>query len=72
MSPEALEDALEIADMGDGELPTWHRDPPVDPDYCDKPLGEAFERLLEAAKREGAGRAPLPDDGEDEDGENPF
>ncbi|WOK37989.1 hypothetical protein [Sphingomonas sp. C3-2] len=32
MPPEDLADALMVADIGDGTLPHWYRDPPVDPD----------------------------------------
>ena len=62
MAPDDLEVAIEVADILDGTLPHWHRgrgdaemphEPPPDPE---------FERLLENAKREGAGRPPLGED----------
>lgn len=65
MAPDDLEVELEIADMMEGELPRWYRDPPVGEAPDPAPLGEEFERALNAAKREAAG---LPEnEGEDED-----
>lgn len=64
MAPDDLETALQVADICDGDLPHWRRDPPDDdgPDHF--PLGEAFERRLEAAKR---GEFDLsPEDDEDD------
>jgi hypothetical protein len=63
LSPEALEDAIEIADIMDGQTPAkvraWERElaPPVV-----SPLGAQFERDLEDAKRVGAGRDPMSDE----------
>ena len=62
MAPEALEVAIQCADILDGKLPHWRRGrgdaeevwmPPPDPE---------FERQLENAKREGAGLPPLGED----------
>jgi hypothetical protein len=52
MAPEELEDALWMADIGNGELPHWHcgkgnAEPPPPPD-------PEFERLIEEAKRAAA------------------
>lgn len=69
MPPEELDTALLCADLGDGRLPHWHRykvsGPPVE-----APLGEAFERALEEAKREADGLPPLGLDDDDEDPED--
>lgn len=32
MAPDDLAAALQVADLCDGELPHWHRDPPAEPD----------------------------------------
>lgn len=73
--PEDLPTALLVADLGDGELPIYHRDPPVYEPYVESPLGEEFERLLQAAKDEAAAserpRGYVGDEDEDED-EEPF
>lgn len=63
LSPEALEDAIEIADILDGQLPAkarkWERelDPPVA-----TPLGAQFERDLQDVKRANAGLDPMSDE----------
>jgi hypothetical protein len=53
MPPEELETALQCADLGNGELPHWHRGrgdaEPVSPEPS---FGEEFERLLAEAKGE--------------------
>lgn len=62
LSPEALEDALEIADIWDGQLPIKHRawekelEPSVVP-----PLGAQFERDLQDAKRAGSALGSMDD-----------
>lgn len=57
-------------------IPGTHRDPPVEAEPCESPLGEEFERLLAAAKCGANGLPPLAqdeaDEGEYEDGENSF
>lgn len=63
MPPDELDAAIQCADILDGALPHWHRYEVEEPH--DSPLGEAFERKLEAAKREAAG---LPPEGEADDG----
>ena len=64
MAPDDLEVAIQVADIMDGELPTYHRgrgdaeiswQPPPDPE---------FERLLENAKREADGVPPLGEEAE--------
>ncbi|MGE0179698.1 MAG: hypothetical protein AB7O91_07760 [Sphingomonas sp.] len=58
MPPDALADALLVADLGDGRLPGWHRgrgDAECEP----RPVDLTFERMLENAKREGAGLPPV-------------
>lgn len=59
LHPDDLEASLQIAALGDGTLPRWHRDrdlveregrPSADPLLADAPLGDAFERQLAAAK----------------------
>jgi hypothetical protein len=63
LSDEALEDALEIADILEGQLPAkaraWEREltPPVV-----APLGAQFERDLENAKRANSGLEPIDDE----------
>lgn len=67
MAPDALETALQVAAIGDGELPHWHRGTadaePVHP----SPLGQEFEDALEAAKRVAAGLPPEPKEEEEEE-----
>jgi len=72
MAPDALESALQVADLGDGRLPHWHRskgDGEPQP-YCS--LGPEFERQLEEAKREGAGLPPDAASDEAGDEEDAF
>lgn len=64
LAPDDLEIALQTAEIGDGALPRWHRDPDLvaqereeSADPWVPPLGEAFERELEAAKN-GTWRPP--------------
>lgn len=65
MAPDELENALDMADLLDGDLPHWHRGRPdvLPPD----PPNEEFERQLEKAKRAAAGmpQAADPDDQEE-------
>ena len=62
LPPEALGVALQCADMLDGRLPHWHRGH-GDAEPCEAPPPDpGFERLLENAKREGAGLPPLGED----------
>jgi hypothetical protein len=68
MAPEELDCALQVADLGDGRLPHWHRgrgdaEPPPDPG-----LGADFERGLEAAK----GLPPERDEDDPQDYDDPF
>jgi hypothetical protein len=71
MPPDELGTALEVADIFDGELPHWHLHAvPAEP--AASPLGEAFERELEAAKREAAGLPPKRAGEEDGDDDDPF
>jgi hypothetical protein len=64
LTPDDLDIALQVADILDGALPRRYQDAgsdgPTKPDRM--PMGEAFERSLEDAKREGAGEPPLSDD----------
>jgi hypothetical protein len=70
MSPDDLETAIECADILDGTLPHWHRYKGFEGPPVKFPLGEEFERRLEAAKREAAGLPPEPDEEEgEEDGD---
>ena len=62
MPPEELEDALLVADLGTGELPHWHRGKGDAEPYVDL-TDPAFERELEAAKREARGLPPEADGG---------
>ncbi len=63
MDPDDLESALMVADLCDGELPSWLRDPASVPHLNSKmPLGQDFERRLENAKREGSGQPPMTDE----------
>ncbi|WP_066798286.1 hypothetical protein [Sphingomonas soli] len=66
LAPEELDVEVEVADMLDGELPRWYRDPGDEPpaperdeedEEEDQGLGEAFERALEAAKQQVAATA---------------
>ncbi|WP_404373135.1 hypothetical protein AB5I39_07410 [Sphingomonas sp. MMS24-J45] len=45
MPPDELETALEVADLGDGRLPHWYRDPDPNPIYQED---SAFEAKLQA------------------------
>ncbi len=67
LAPEELDVEVQVADMADGKLPHWYDSEPRDYAPVEAPLGEAFERELEAAKRE-AWRAQGLEDW-DEDGE---
>jgi hypothetical protein len=53
MPPAELDVAIQVADIMDGQLPSWRRDRSMDPDP--EPVAaapdEAFERALEEAKR---------------------
>lgn len=68
MSPDALAHAIQIADLGDGELPHWRRDPPVEPVALPglanrptaSPLGAEFDRLLEEAKQGAFVESSMP------------
>ena len=51
LAPEELEAELEIADIMDGKLPERYGALPEEPPMPIMPLGEQFERELEAAKR---------------------
>ncbi len=63
LAPEALEDALLVADLMDGKLAPWRCDPEPDPVLNSAPpIAEALERQLEDAKRVGCGKAPISDD----------
>jgi hypothetical protein len=64
MAPDELETAIQCADILDGTLPHWHRYKGFEGPPVESPLGEEFERLLEAAKREAAG---LPSEREEEE-----
>jgi hypothetical protein len=57
MEPDELEDALEIADIMDGELPGWQRGK-GDAEPVVTTLGEDFERALEESKHPGAAEEP--------------
>lgn len=71
MPPEALDLALELAEIGDGRLPHWHRGRgDAEPLPQERPDLE-FERALEDAKRAAAGMPPAPEDWEPGD-EDPF
>ncbi len=59
MPPDELGVALEVADILDGRLPHWHRGRGDDEMPYQPPPDPEFERLLENAKRQGAGRPPL-------------
>jgi hypothetical protein len=71
MSPDDLETAIQCADILDGTLPHWHRYKGFEGPPVEFPLGEEFERQLEAAKREAAGLPPEPEEeeGDEEDGD---
>lgn len=63
MPPEELESALECAHALPGELPHWHRGQAGPAEPVEAPLGDDFERLLAAAKREEpSGEADKPDE----------
>ena len=52
MPPEELAVALECAELGDGELPHWHRGEANNENpWPDSPLGEEFERMLAESKQ---------------------
>jgi hypothetical protein len=57
MAPDELEDALEVAEIMDGELPAWQRGN-GDAAPAAIAFGEAFERELEEGKRLGAAEPP--------------
>lgn len=70
MAPDELDCALELADLGDGRLPHWHRgrgdaEPPGE---C--VLDPLFEETLELAKRAAGGPPPKLARGEDEEEED--
>lgn len=72
MPPDELEVTLDMAEIGDGRLPHWHRgqgdaEPPEEIS-----LGPEFERELENAKRQAAGLPPLSGDVADVDGDDAF
>lgn len=58
MPPDELETELQCADILQGELPRWYRGAPLEQTPAEAPLGEDFERRLEAAKRAAAGLPP--------------
>ena len=60
MAPDELEHALDLAEIGEGRLPHWHRgrgDADPVPDIAPDP---EFERLLAEAKRQAARRDDDP------------
>ena len=67
MAPDALECALELAELGDGRLPHWHRGRGDAEQPAEIPPGPDFERALEAAKREAAGLPPEDEEMEEDD-----
>jgi hypothetical protein len=67
MPPDELGIALQCADILDGKLPHWHRYKGLEAEPVEAPLGEEFERRLEAAKREADGLPPRTDDEEEDD-----
>jgi hypothetical protein len=58
LEPDELADALFVADMGDGELPHWHRGRGDAEPGWQPPEDAEFERELDAAKREASGLPP--------------
>jgi len=72
MSPDDLETAIQCADILDGTLPHWHRYKGFEGPPVQAPLGEEFERRLEAAKRRVAYLPPEPDPDDEDDGEDAF
>ena len=51
LAPEELDVEVQVADIADGKLPHWHDPEPRDYGTVEAPLGDAFERALEAAKQ---------------------
>lgn len=65
MPPDDLETALEVADLGDGRLPHWYRDPDPNPIYQeDSPFEAKLQACLDEAR---AARAVKTGDGRDWD-----
>ncbi len=62
MDAHQLRHRIDFADNGETLLPDWRDDARPEPKPDRMPLGEAFERGLEDAKREGSGRPPLTDE----------
>lgn len=71
MPPDALDLALDLADLGDGRLPHFHRGRGDAEPVPQESLGPEFERELENAKREANGLPPVPEDWKPGD-EDPF
>lgn len=67
LAPEELDVEVEVADMADGKLPHWYDPEPRNYAPAEAPLGEAFERELEAAKREAWQAQGLDEWDEDEE-----
>jgi len=67
LAPEDLDVEVQVADLCDGRLPHWRDPVPRDPAPVESPLGEAFERALEAAKN---GMWPLEDEEDEESAED--
>jgi hypothetical protein len=68
--PAELDVDIQVADMcaemGE-DLPPWHRHTRPEPEWVESPLGEEFERRLEAAKAEADAASRYGMDEEDED-----
>ncbi len=68
MPPEDLDLEVQVADMLDGETAPWYRHTtPEEKGEDDSPLGDAFERELEAAKRAARYAEQYGDDADDDD-----
>lgn len=72
MPPEELAIELQVAAIGDGRLPHWHRGNGDAEPAPNDPLGPEFEQVIENAKREAAGQPPERTRGEEEDGGAPV
>ena len=62
MPPDELEAALQVADIMEGKLPSWHRGAVDRPVPAASPLDEEFERMLAKAKGEPLAEQDEPGD----------
>lgn len=54
--PDTLESRLLVADICEGDLPHWHRDPPVDEPWVPTAADKEIDRILDQVRAENAAR----------------